>query len=53
MEVLLSDTIFNVGSELSRKQMNTASFEFPSKNLRDFSMILFREYSLKLPRRLC
>ncbi|PON69423.1 Cytochrome P450, E-class, group I [Parasponia andersonii] len=48
MEVLLGDGIFNVDGELWRKQRKTASFEFASKNLRDFSTIVFREYSQKL-----
>ncbi|CAK9136316.1 unnamed protein product [Ilex paraguariensis] len=48
MEVLLGDGIFNVDGELWRQQRKTASFEFASKNLRDFSTVVFREYSLKL-----
>lgn len=48
MEVLLGDGIFNVDGELWRKQRKTASFEFASKNLRDFSTVVFREYSLRL-----
>lgn len=48
MEVLLGDGIFNVDGELWRKQRKTASFEFASKNLRDFSTMVFREYSQKL-----
>nr|DAD31325.1 TPA_asm: hypothetical protein HUJ06_010176 [Nelumbo nucifera] len=48
MEVLLGDGIFNSDGELWRKQRKTASFEFASKNLRDFSTIVFREYALKL-----
>ncbi|KAL8533788.1 hypothetical protein ACS0TY_009979 [Phlomoides rotata] len=48
MEVLLGDGIFNVDGDLWRKQRKTASFEFASKNLRDFSTVVFREYSLKL-----
>lgn len=48
MEVLLGDGIFNVDGELWRKQRKTASFEFASKNLRDFSTVVFREYSHKL-----
>ncbi|XP_022733043.1 cytochrome P450 704B1 isoform X2 [Durio zibethinus] len=48
MEVLLGDGIFNVDGELWKKQRKTASFEFASKNLRDFSTVVFREYSLKL-----
>ncbi|CAN1794289.1 Cytochrome P450 704B1 [Linum perenne] len=48
MEVLLGDGIFNSDGELWRKQRKTASFEFASKNLRDFSTVVFRDYSLKL-----
>ncbi|KAF7827594.1 Cytochrome P450 704B1 [Senna tora] len=48
MEVLLGDGIFNADGELWRKQRKTASLEFASKNLRDFSTKVFREYSLKL-----
>lgn len=48
MEVLLGDGIFNVDGELWRKQRKTASFEFASKNLRDFSTIVFGDYSFKL-----
>ncbi|KAL3654243.1 hypothetical protein CASFOL_003924 [Castilleja foliolosa] len=48
MEVLLGEGIFNADGELWRKQRKTASFEFASKNLRDFSTLVFREYSLKL-----
>ncbi|PKI75476.1 hypothetical protein CRG98_004146, partial [Punica granatum] len=48
MEVLLGDGIFNVDGETWRKQRKTASFEFASKNLRDFSTFVFRDYSLKL-----
>ncbi|KAK3027334.1 hypothetical protein RJ639_040426 [Escallonia herrerae] len=48
MEVLLGDGIFNVDGDNWRKQRKTASFEFASKNLRDFSTVVFREYSLKL-----
>ncbi|XP_057813818.2 cytochrome P450 704B1 [Cryptomeria japonica] len=48
MEVLLGDGIFNADGEMWRKQRKTASFEFASKNLRDFSTVVFREYALKL-----
>lgn len=48
MEVLLGDGIFNVDGEIWRRQRKTASFEFASKNLRDFSTVVFRDYSLKL-----
>ncbi|XP_051149267.1 cytochrome P450 704B1 [Andrographis paniculata] len=53
MEVLLGDGIFNADGELWRKQRKTASFEFASRNLRDFSTVVFREYSLKLFDILC
>ncbi|KAL9251316.1 Cytochrome P450 704B1-like protein [Drosera capensis] len=48
MEVLLGDGIFNADGEIWRRQRKTASFEFASKNLRDFSTIVFRDYTLKL-----
>ncbi|XP_024192623.1 cytochrome P450 704B1 isoform X2 [Rosa chinensis] len=48
MQVLLGDGIFNSDGEIWRKQRKTASFEFASKNLRDFSTVVFRDYSLKL-----
>lgn len=48
MEVLLGDGIFNADGEHWRKQRKTASFEFASRNLRDFSTLVFRDYSLKL-----
>ncbi|XP_010551419.1 PREDICTED: cytochrome P450 704B1 [Tarenaya hassleriana] len=53
MEVLLGDGIFNSDGEIWKKQRKTASFEFASKNLRDFSTVVFREYSLKLFSILC
>ncbi|GFS40408.1 hypothetical protein Acr_00g0068360 [Actinidia rufa] len=43
MEVLLGDGIFKVDGELWRKQRKTASFEFASKNLRDFSTLWYSE----------
>lgn len=48
MQVLLGDGIFNSDGEHWRKQRKTASLEFASKNLRDFSTKVFRDYSLKL-----
>ncbi|XP_078429599.1 cytochrome P450, family 704, subfamily B, polypeptide 1 isoform X2 [Wolffia australiana] len=48
MEVLLGDGIFNADGEVWRTQRKTASFEFASKNLRDFSTKVFREYAVKL-----
>ncbi|KFK41374.1 hypothetical protein AALP_AA2G122000 [Arabis alpina] len=53
MEVLLGDGIFNSDGDLWRKQRKTASFEFASKNLRDFSTVVFKEYSLMLFSILC
>ncbi|XP_031477381.2 cytochrome P450 704B1 [Nymphaea colorata] len=53
MEVLLGDGIFNSDGEMWRKQRKTASFEFASRNLRDFSTTVFREYALKLSHILC
>ncbi|XP_020579167.1 LOW QUALITY PROTEIN: cytochrome P450 704B1 [Phalaenopsis equestris] len=53
MEVLLGDGIFNADGELWRKQRKTASFEFASKNLRELSTVVFREYALKLSNILC
>uniref|UniRef100_A0A1D1YQL6 Cytochrome P450 704C1 n=1 Tax=Anthurium amnicola TaxID=1678845 RepID=A0A1D1YQL6_9ARAE len=53
MEVLLGDGIFNADGEMWRKQRKTASFEFASKNLRDFSTTVFREYAVKLSNILC
>lgn len=53
MDVLLGDGIFNADGEMWRKQRKTASFEFASKNLRDFSTTVFRDYALKLSNILC
>ncbi|THU69827.1 hypothetical protein C4D60_Mb08t18510 [Musa balbisiana] len=53
MDVLLGDGIFNADGELWRAQRKTASLEFASKNLRDFSTRVFREHALKLSRILC
>ncbi|XP_004510551.2 cytochrome P450 704B1 [Cicer arietinum] len=53
MEVLLGHGIFNVDGELWKKQRKTASLEFASRNLRDFSTKVFKEYALKLSSILC
>jgi long-chain fatty acid omega-monooxygenase len=53
MDVLLGDGIFNADGDLWRKQRKTASFEFASKNLRDLSTKVFREYGLKLSNIIC
>lgn len=48
METLLGDGIFNSDGDTWRHQRKTASFEFASRVLRDFSTVTFRNYSLKL-----
>ncbi|KAL6009086.1 hypothetical protein ACLOJK_022313 [Asimina triloba] len=53
MEVLLGDGIFNADGEMWRQQRKTASLEFASRNLREFSTLVFREYALKLSAILC
>ncbi|XP_068639111.1 cytochrome P450 704B1 [Aristolochia californica] len=53
MKVLLGDGIFNADGEMWRKQRKTASLEFASKNLREFSTIVFREFAMKLSDILC
>lgn len=48
MEELLGDGIFNTDGETWRQQRKTASYEFASKVLRDFSTIVFRDHAQKL-----
>ncbi|KAJ7514511.1 hypothetical protein O6H91_23G048000 [Diphasiastrum complanatum] len=48
MEVLLGDGIFNSDDEIWKRQRKTASFEFSSKILRDFSTVVFRRHALRL-----
>eukprot|EP00249_Psilotum_nudum_P007004 c20238_g1_i1 orf=614-2218(+) len=48
MEPLLGEGIFNADGELWRQQRKTASFEFATKLLRDYSTVVFRQYALKL-----
>jgi hypothetical protein len=48
MHIFLGDGIFNADGEEWRRQRKTASFEFSSKILRDFSTVVFKEYTLKL-----
>ncbi|KAJ7519220.1 hypothetical protein O6H91_20G029200 [Diphasiastrum complanatum] len=50
MEVVLGDGIFNTDGESWKRQRKTASFEFSSKVLREFSAVVFRDYALKLAR---
>jgi hypothetical protein len=47
-DVFLGDGIFNVDGEIWKKQRKTASFEFASRKLRDYSTVVFRDYSVKL-----
>ena len=47
-DIFLGDGIFNVDGEIWKKQRKTASFEFASSKLRDYSAVVFRDYSLKL-----
>ncbi|KAJ7514485.1 hypothetical protein O6H91_23G046000 [Diphasiastrum complanatum] len=48
MEVFLGDGIFNSDGEIWKRQRKTASFEFSSKKLRDFSTVVFRGHALQL-----
>jgi cytochrome P450 len=48
MEDILGDGIFNVDGEQWRKQRKLASLEFSTRNLKDFSSVVFREKAVKL-----
>lgn len=48
METLLGNGIFNADGEDWRHQRKTASFEFASRILRDYSAVIFRENALKV-----
>ncbi|KAI3944109.1 hypothetical protein MKW92_037311 [Papaver armeniacum] len=48
MEELLGDGIFNSDGDMWRQQRKISSFEFASKNLRNFSTTVFRDYTLIL-----
>lgn len=48
METLLGSGIFNVDGEEWRQQRKTASFEFASRILRDYSTVVFRNNAVKL-----
>ncbi|KAH8952949.1 hypothetical protein BDL97_09G111900 [Sphagnum fallax] len=48
MHIFLGDGIFNADGEEWCRQCKTASFEFSSKILHDFSMVVFKEYTLNL-----
>ncbi|KAG0607846.1 hypothetical protein M758_8G059500 [Ceratodon purpureus] len=47
-DAFLGDGIFNVDGEIWKKQRKTASFEFASRKLREYSTVVFRDYSVKL-----
>ncbi|KAI3959353.1 hypothetical protein MKW98_018943 [Papaver atlanticum] len=48
MEGFLGDGIFNSDGEMWRRQRKIASLEFASRNLRNFSTTVFRDYALIL-----
>lgn len=48
MEDLLGDGIFNVDGVDWRKQRKLSSLEFSTKQLRDYSSVVFRQNALKL-----
>ncbi|KAI3938684.1 hypothetical protein MKW92_018369 [Papaver armeniacum] len=48
MKELLGDGIFNADGEMWRQQRKTASHEFASRNLRNFSTVVFRDCALTL-----
>ncbi|CAK9237866.1 unnamed protein product [Sphagnum troendelagicum] len=48
MHIFLGDGIFNADGEEWHRQRKTASFEFSSKILHDFSTVVFKEYTLNL-----
>ncbi|KAI3895072.1 hypothetical protein MKW92_017244 [Papaver armeniacum] len=48
MEELLGDGIFNSDGEMWRQQRKITSLEFASRNLRNFSTNVFRDYALNL-----
>ncbi|MCL7041828.1 hypothetical protein MKW94_005366 [Papaver nudicaule] len=48
MEGFLGDGIFNSDGEMWRQQRKISSYEFASRNLRNFSTTVFRDYALIL-----
>ncbi|KAI3959303.1 hypothetical protein MKW98_018893 [Papaver atlanticum] len=48
MEELLGDGIFITDGEMWKQQRKLSSLEFASRNLRDFSTTVFRDYALNL-----
>ena len=47
-DVFLGNGIFNADGENWRKERKTASLQFSSNVLRDFSIVVFRDYSVAL-----
>lgn len=47
-DVFFGDGIFNADGEVWRKQRKLASYEFSSAKLRDFSSVVFRDFSVKM-----
>lgn len=47
-EIFLGDGIFNADGEVWKKQRKLASYEFSSAKLREFSSVVFRDYSVKM-----
>lgn len=48
METLLGNGIFNADGDDWRHQRKTASFEFASRVLREYSTVVFRENAIKV-----
>lgn len=47
-DIFLGDGIFNVDGESWKQQRKTESFDFASRKLRDFSTVIFRDYSVEV-----